>query len=109
MRRLETLESSRTAESLSSSPTSQIISGCGFNFQDIRTHIPELAELNLNGREIRNAISTARQLAMYKREPMSYKHLERVIKETTKFEAYITELNRGFSSDEISKDKGERL
>lgn len=86
-----------------------MMSGYGFDFQDIMAHIPELAERNLNGREIRNAISTARQLAMYKREPMSYKHLERVIKETTKFEAYITELNRGFSSDEISKDKGERL
>ncbi|KAI0506425.1 ATPase [Xylaria bambusicola] len=110
VRRLETLESSRTAGATSSlSPSIRTFSGCGFDFQDIRAHIPEMAERNLNGREIRNAISTARQLAMYKREPMSYKHLERVIKETSKFEAYITELNRGFSSDEISKDKGERL
>ncbi|KAK5625849.1 hypothetical protein RRF57_001565 [Xylaria bambusicola] len=110
VRRLEALESSRTAPAASSSSrTIRAISGCGFDFQDIRAHIPEMAERNLNGREIRNAISTARQLAMYKREPMGYKHLERVIKETSKFEAYITELNRGFSSDEISKDKGERL
>ncbi|KAI1423327.1 ATPase [Xylaria sp. FL1777] len=105
--RLETLESSKTALASASSP-SQAISGFGFDFVDIRAHIAELAERNLNGREIRNAISTARQLAMYKKERMSYKHLERVIKETSKFEAYVTELNRGFSSDEISKDKGER-
>ncbi|KAI0813925.1 hypothetical protein GGR55DRAFT_487166 [Xylaria sp. FL0064] len=107
VRRLETLESSKAALASSTSPT-RGISGYGFDFRDIRAHIPELAERNLNGREIRNAISTARQLAMYKKEPMNYKHLERVIKETSKFEAYITELNRGFSSDEILKDKGER-
>ncbi|KAI1145988.1 P-loop containing nucleoside triphosphate hydrolase protein [Nemania diffusa] len=109
MQRLETLESPKTAAASSSSPRTRMISGCRFDFQDIRAHIPELAERNLNGREIRNAISTARQLAMYKKEPMSYKHLERVIKETSKFEAYITELNQGFTSDEIRKEKGERL
>ncbi|KAI0855309.1 ATPase [Xylaria cubensis] len=107
-RRLKTLESSKMAVASSPLPT-RSKSGYGFDFNDIRAHISELAERNLNGREIRNAISTARQLAMYKKEPMKYKHLERVIKETSKFEAYITELNRGFSSDEISKDKGERL
>ncbi|KAI1359949.1 hypothetical protein F5Y08DRAFT_62021 [Xylaria arbuscula] len=108
-RRLERLDTSRAAPLTSSSPTTRSTSGFGFDFPDIRAHIAELADRNLNGREIRNAISTARQLAMYKREPMSYKHLERVIKETTKFEAYITELNRGFTSDEIAKDTGARL
>ncbi|KAJ3579511.1 hypothetical protein NPX13_g1058 [Xylaria arbuscula] len=108
-RRLEKLENSRAAQLDCSSPTARSTSGFGFDFPDIRAHIAELADRNLNGREIRNAISTARQLAMYKREPMSYKHLERVIKETTKFEAYITELNRGFTSDEIAKDTGARL
>ncbi|GAP89771.1 putative TOB3 [Rosellinia necatrix] len=108
VRRLEKLESSRMAIASSTSPA-RVISGFGIDFNDIKAHIAELSERKLNGREIRNAISTARQLAMYKREPMNYKHLERVIGETSKFEAYITELNRGFSSDEISKDKGERL
>ncbi|KAI1827299.1 hypothetical protein F4861DRAFT_550865 [Xylaria intraflava] len=107
IRRLERLESTRLA--LASSPSSAPeASGCGFDFEDIRVHIAELAECNLNGREIRNAISTARQLARYKNEPLAYKHLERVIKETRKFEEYVTELNRGFSSDEIRKDRGER-
>ncbi|KAI3322030.1 P-loop containing nucleoside triphosphate hydrolase protein [Xylariaceae sp. AK1471] len=107
IRRLETLEASKTA--ITSSPSSKRATlGFGFDFEYIRAHIAELAKRNLNGREIRNAISTARQLAMYKGEPMKYGHLERVIKETSKFEDYITELNRGFSSDEIRKDKGER-
>ncbi|KAI8626648.1 hypothetical protein F5Y19DRAFT_217040 [Xylariaceae sp. FL1651] len=107
IRRLETLDYSRqtiTSASLPIRPNS----GFGFDFTDLRAHLAELAARNLNGREIRNAISTARQLAMYKREPMKYRHLERVIKETSKFEDYITELNRGFSADEILKDKGER-
>lgn len=105
IQRLETLETSKTTITSSSKRTT---SSFGFDFEDIRAHISELSERNLNGREIRNAISTARQLAMYKGEPMKYNHLERVIKETSKFEHYITELNKGFSSDEIRKDKGER-
>ncbi|KAI1171842.1 hypothetical protein F4777DRAFT_563917 [Nemania sp. FL0916] len=109
VRRLEELERTRLADASVSSPTTRVTSGFGFDFPDIRKHIDELAKRNLNGREIRNAISTARQLATYKREPMNYKHLERVIRETSKFEAYITELQRGFSSDEISRDKGERV
>ncbi|KAI1302934.1 hypothetical protein F5Y03DRAFT_407401 [Xylaria venustula] len=109
VRRLEKLRSSKAAAASSSSLTTRVISDFGFDFKDIKEHIDELAERNLNGREIRNAISTARQLAMYKRESMNYKHLQRVINETSKFEQYITELHRGFSADEIMKDKGERL
>ncbi|KAI0968984.1 ATPase [Xylaria arbuscula] len=107
VRRLEKLESSKAAAASSSSPTTRVNSDFGFDFKDITEHIDELAERNLNGREIRNAISTARQLAMYKREPMNYKHLQRVIKETSNFLAYLHEL-RGFTADEIMKDR-ERL
>ncbi|KAI1324721.1 hypothetical protein F5Y16DRAFT_411850 [Xylariaceae sp. FL0255] len=105
--RLETLENSKTVDTPSHPPLRATMS-YGFDFSNIRAHIAELSRRSLNGREIRNAISTARQLAMYKGELMKYEHLERVIKETNKFEEYITELNRGFSSDELQKDRGER-
>lgn len=45
---------------------------------------------------------------MYKCEPMGHEHLNRVINETRKFGEYIKELKRGFSADEIQKDKGTR-
>ncbi|KAI0468851.1 ATPase [Xylaria cf. heliscus] len=105
--RLEKRESSKLPATSSSSST-PVVSSFGFDFEDIKMHIAKLAKHSLNGREIRNAISTARQLAMYKNEPLAYKHLERVIKETNKFEEYLTDLNRGLSIDEIRNDKGER-
>lgn len=70
--------------------------------------LDELAEANLNGRQIRNAVSTARQLARYQKEPLSYKHLTVVINEAKKFDEYLLELNRTYTADEIQRDKGER-
>lgn len=105
IRRLEKFESSKNA---AASSLAQLTSGFGFDFKDIRSHLSELAKPKLNGRDIRNAISTARQLATYKSEPLAYKHLERVIKEASKFDEYVTNLNRGFTSDEILNDRGER-
>ncbi|KAI2615922.1 hypothetical protein GGR54DRAFT_255090 [Hypoxylon sp. NC1633] len=109
IKRLEILE--RTRKPNPTSATSSAVQsrpGIGIDVDGIREHLSELAACNLNRREIRNAISTARQLALYKRQPLMYEHLDRVINEANKFEDYIKELNRGFSADEIQKDKGER-
>lgn len=75
---------------------------------DILSHINKLATPELNGREIRNAISTARQLARYRKQPLGYKHLQSVIAESEKFDQYLKDLH-GFSADELQNDKGERL
>lgn len=80
----------------------------GINSEEVRAKIDELAEAKLNGREIRNAVSTARQLAMFREEPMGYEHIRVVIEEAKKFNAYLEDLNKGFSSDQIMKDFGER-
>ncbi|KAF6830822.1 ATPase [Colletotrichum plurivorum] len=79
----------------------------GIDSDQIRKMLPALAEENLNGREIRNAISTARQLCLYKQEPLNYEHLRDVIEETRKFEEYLEDLH-GFSADEIQHDVGAR-
>lgn len=79
----------------------------GVDSEQIRRMLPTLAKENLNGREIRNAISTARQLCSYKGEPLKYEHLRHVIEETKKFEEYLTSLH-GFSADEIQHDLGAR-
>jgi len=71
-------------------------------------HIGELAKLEMNGREIRNALTTARQLALYKKKRMDYGHLRHVIKVAGKFERYLQEVSEGVTDDEIARDKGVR-
>ncbi|KAF6822948.1 AAA family ATPase [Colletotrichum plurivorum] len=80
----------------------------GLNTEEIRSHLPELAQTNLNGREIRNAISTARQLAVYREQPLGYKHITSVIGEAKKFDEYLKELKQGYSADDISHGQGVR-
>ena len=43
------------------------------DFNDIRANMHTLAAHRLNGRQIRNAISTARQLALFEKKTMSTK------------------------------------
>jgi hypothetical protein len=80
----------------------------GINSEEVRAKVDELADVKLNGREIRNAVSTARQLAMFRGQPMGYEHIRLVIKEAKKFNTYLEELNKGFSLDQIMEDSGER-
>ncbi|SCO50252.1 related to TOB3 (member of AAA-ATPase family) [Fusarium fujikuroi] len=80
----------------------------GAKVDEMLDKLDELADANLNGRQIRNAVSTARQLARYQKEPLSYKHLMVVIDEAKKFDEYLLELNRTYTADEIQRDKGER-
>ncbi|KZL65862.1 AAA family ATPase [Colletotrichum tofieldiae] len=80
----------------------------GVNAEEIRFHIPNLAKTNLNGREIRNVISTARQLAIYRKQPLGYEHIKSVIEEANKFNEYLKELNQGFSADDIRRGQGVR-
>ncbi|PHH90782.1 hypothetical protein CDD83_2673 [Cordyceps sp. RAO-2017] len=71
---------------------------------EIRSNIGELAKAELNGRQIRNAVSTARQLAMFRDEPMRYEHLKIVIEETAKFDSYLKEVT-GLPADVIQRDR----
>lgn len=84
------------------------IEGFEIDTEDILSQIDKLAKPQLNGREIRNSISTARQLARYWKEALSYKYLAAVIEEAEKFDQYLKDLHQGFTGDELQKDKGER-
>ena len=57
---------------------------------EILIHLKDLASTEINGRQIQNTISTARQLASYSKELMSYQHLKAVIDEKRKFGDYIS-------------------
>ncbi|KAH7126025.1 ATPase [Dactylonectria macrodidyma] len=80
----------------------------GVDTQSMRDQLDKLAEPPLNGREIRNLISTARQLAMFRKKKMGYEHLKAVMMEGDKFNAYLKDLRKGFSADEIKNHRGDR-
>ncbi|KAH0841536.1 hypothetical protein FOPE_06674 [Fonsecaea pedrosoi] len=71
-------------------------SGSEVDFKELRRKVDILARQNMNGRQIRNAIKSARQLAMFCKETLQYKHLEEVIDVAKEFEDYL----RGFRGDE---------
>lgn len=61
----------------------------------IRQSIPELSKKNMNGRQIRNVIKTARQLARFEKQVMTLEHLQRVIKVSQRFVEYMDEIEEG--------------
>jgi hypothetical protein len=78
------------------------------DIEDLRDHLDELSNHNMNGRQIRNAVTTARQLAVHKKEKMNFKHLNHVIKVAQKFERYILDVHEGTSDDQIMREDGIR-
>lgn len=66
----------------------------------IQGHTSVLAEKDMNGRQIRNAIKTARQLAQFEGRPMDLAHLERVINVSQRFDEYMNEIEDGVQTKE---------
>ncbi|RYP68985.1 hypothetical protein DL770_008335 [Monosporascus sp. CRB-9-2] len=59
------------------------------DFDDILLHIDELARCPMNGRQIRNSITTGRQLAKFMKKKMTFTHLKRAITVAEKFDRYL--------------------
>ncbi|KAL9108145.1 MAG: hypothetical protein Q9187_008334, partial [Circinaria calcarea] len=78
------------------------------NIEDLRQHIDELAKHNMNGRQIRNALTTARQLALYKKVKMDYSHLKHVINVAGKFDRYLLQVKEGTTDDQWAREEGVR-
>ena len=78
------------------------------DFEDIDCYLPELAKHEMNGRQIRNAITTARQLAQFKGEKMMSRHLRHVIKVSAKFDSYLKKVQDGLSDDDAARGYGLR-
>jgi hypothetical protein len=81
----------------------------GIDFDDLNDHIERLAEYRMNGREIRNVITTARISARWEGETLNFKFLESIIKTTGRFNLYLEKLNNGYSQDKLAEDEGLRL
>ncbi|KAF5597742.1 aaa family atpase [Fusarium subglutinans] len=106
--RLEKLETQRITQaneqSLINIPsTPQTAPRLGVDIRSMRDRLDDLAKAPLNGREIRNMISTARQLAVFRKEKLGYQHLDTVMAEAKKFGEYIKRLHKGYTSDQIKR------
>ncbi len=73
--------------------------GDSIDFNEVALHMDELAAYEMNGREIRNSITTGRQLAKYMKEKMTFAHLKRAIGVTEKFDRYLAEVREADVDD----------
>jgi hypothetical protein len=61
----------------------------------------------MNSRQIRNAITTARQYARWKETTQTFSIFKEVIEVSGRFDKYFSKLNGGHSQDELAQ--GDRL
>jgi SpoVK/Ycf46/Vps4 family AAA+-type ATPase len=87
----------------------QSLSEAGENIDDkeISKKLDILARHKLNGRQIRNTISTARQLVQYKKETLRYAHVDQAVGVVNEFEKYVTDVH-GHDDEEYARDQGLR-
>ncbi|KAL2148121.1 hypothetical protein VTH82DRAFT_2016 [Thermothelomyces myriococcoides] len=88
--------------------TTRLADGEVVNVKELRGKINVLAREKINGRQIRNAITTARQLAMHRHQPMGYAHLSQALLVTKEFETYMTKVH-GHDAGEHVRAEGLRL
>lgn len=86
------------------------------DFADLKDHVPELAKKEMNGREIRNVITTGRQFVKWKRQQphgenclLNYDMLNGdVLQPVAEFDEYLGELYGGNSSEQLARQDGKR-
>ncbi|KAI1170520.1 hypothetical protein F4777DRAFT_591880 [Nemania sp. FL0916] len=90
------------------------------NFDNLRDNLGKLVKYKLNGRQIRNIITTARQYVRWERQQqrqredgwrikLDYKMMKEVIDITGEFDKYTQKLNKGYTDDQIAEEDGVRL
>lgn len=77
------------------------------NFDEIKFHLDDLAGKELNGRQIRNVLTTARQLALSKNERLEWEHLAQALSVSFEFNAYLKRM-QGHTDDQRARDIGLR-
>ena len=86
----------------------QKVEEVGIDFDDINRHMDDLARNELNGRQIRNAITTARQFARHQEKDLEYADLQQVIKIALKFDKHTMEMQGGMNDDARKREDGIR-
>ncbi|KAL1617595.1 hypothetical protein SLS56_010918 [Neofusicoccum ribis] len=75
---------------------------------EILSQVRRLSEYPMNGRQIRNAITTARQLALYKNEPLNTGYLEHSIEVSGDFDRYLSGVKGDIKDDDWAREEGVR-
>ncbi|KAH8807766.1 P-loop containing nucleoside triphosphate hydrolase protein [Xylogone sp. PMI_703] len=70
--------------------------------EELLRKVEVLARNELNGREIRNTVKTAMQLAQFKGKNLSYSHFEKVIQVSGEFGEYLND-TRGYNLAEYAR------
>lgn len=63
------------------------------DFDSVAAHMDELAFHEMNGRQIRNAMTTARQLAEFNAERLEWDHICQAIETASAFDKYLRDAN----------------
>ena len=66
---------------------------------ELERRLDDLAAEEMNGRQIRNALLTARQLAKHRKETLGWSHFSQVLKASAAFKTYLRQV-RG-QNDEV--------
>lgn len=74
------------------------------NFEEIRYKIDQLAKIDINGRQIRNTVTTARQLAMFQACRLDWPHIEQALSVSMEFNEYIQKM-QGHTDDQRARDE----
>lgn len=78
------------------------------DYDDLHRHMDDLARNKLNGRQIRNAITTARQFARHGEKEPDYAQLQQVIDIALKFDKHTKDMQGGMSDDARKREDGNR-
>ncbi|KAI1844018.1 hypothetical protein JX266_009884 [Neoarthrinium moseri] len=73
------------------------------NIAELEEKVDELSDMMMNGRQIRNALLTARQLAKYRNETLAWEHLDQVLKTSAAFNKYLEKVRGG--DDKRARDE----
>ncbi|TEA19766.1 ATPase family AAA domain-containing protein 3B [Colletotrichum sidae] len=74
------------------------------NIKELEREIDQLATEDMNGRQIRNALLTARQLAKHRKEQLDWSHLNQVMKTSATFNKYLKKV-RGHSDEQWAREE----
>lgn len=74
------------------------------NIPELERRLDELASEEMNGRQIRNALLTARQLAKHRDERLDWPHLNQVMKTSAAFNKYLKAI-KGHSDEQWAREE----
>lgn len=59
------------------------------DLDDLEMNVEKLARIDMNGRQIRNTVTTARHLAKFRKERLVYGHVQDAVETVTDFDKYL--------------------